>query len=64
MYTYELTDSRQHDRALEREQARQWTIAMNQARHFKLFTVPLQLNGEPLTDFDDGLYCPIDFGLN
>ena len=30
----------------------------------RMFTVPLQLNGEPITDFDDGLYCPIDFGLN
>ena len=58
----QLTDSRQHDRALEREQARQWTIAMQQARRLKLFIVPTQPNGEPIVEFDDGLYCPITLG--
>jgi hypothetical protein len=56
------TQRQQPERVVQRNVERRHTIEHKQARRIKrMFTFPQQLNGEPLVDFDDGLYCPINF---
>lgn len=50
---------RKHEQHEQREHDRQRTISLNQARRLRFMTIPLQLNGEPVIEYEDGLYCPL-----
>jgi hypothetical protein len=53
----------QPERNDQRRIERQRTLEHKQAIRVKrMFTVPLQLNGEPIIEWFDGYYCIINFG--